>query len=361
MKKILTSLLILLTVISASAQKTDKTKIDFEVEMLPLEIISKEKKFDITIQYDYAAKVEAALAEVQANKDAAAKEKEEYEKKSLGEKMARKALLGETKPSGNFSNQAFIPTLFPEEGIKGSINIPGYTKTTGAKGNINVMFFEMSFSLDATQTKITYYPLKVVLTATNDKGELVFQGDLPGNNTSTTYTATTGLGSTYLSTLKGLETDAKNQAIKNLNAYLKKMYGFNILKDERGFYDVKDKKQTYPEYHEAFEKVKMAFIYCNMPGKQAEMAVKLKEAIVIWETALKEYDKSNKEGRITTDIAAATYLNIAEACIWTKEFDKSIEALAMYKMTGEDYSRAYSNKTDFMKDYSARYNKYTTY
>lgn len=363
MKKIFITSLVLLSVIGVSAQKTDKTKIDFEVEMLPLDIISKEKKFDIIVEYDYAAKTEAALAELEANKQAAAKEKEDYDKQSMSDKMANKLLLGEKKPTGKFSNQTFIPTLFPVEGVKGSINIPGYTKSTGTNGKINVMFFELSFSLDATQTIITYYPLKIVLTVTNDKGEITFQGDVPNNTRSMSSTATSSvaLSNSYLSTLKGLENNAKNEAIKNLNAYLKKNYGFNILKDERGFYDVKDKKQTYPEYHEAFEKVKMAFIYCNMPGKQAEMGAKLKEAITIWETSLKEYDKTNKEGRINSDIAAATYLNIAEASIWVKDFDKSIEALAMYKLTGEDYSRAYKDKTEFLKDYSARYNKYTSY
>jgi hypothetical protein len=363
MKKSLLIIPIVLFIGLASAQKTDKTKIDYEIEMLPLDIISKDKKFDITIDYDYASKVEIALAEVEAKKEAAAKDKEDYEKKSLGEKMAKKVLLGESKPSGNYFNQTFIPTLFPVEGVKGAINIPGYTKTSNSKGNINVMFFELVYSLNAAQTIITYYPLKIVLTVTNDKGEISFQGELPSNNTSMTYTATNtaALGNSYLSTLKGLESEAKNAAVKNLNAYLKTNYGFNKVKDERGFYDVKDKKQTYPEYHEAFEKVKTAFIYCNMPSKQDEMMNKLKEAVVIWETSLKDFDKSNKEGRINSDIAAATYLNIAEACIWTKEFDKAIESLAMYKLTGEDYSRAYKDKTDFLKDYSARYNKYTTY
>ena len=363
MKKTLITLLTFLSVLGVSAQKTDKTKIDYEVEMMPLDIISKEKKFDVFIEYDYAAKTEAANAEVAENKEAAAKEKEEYEKKSLGEKMAKKVLLGESKPTGKFFNQTFIPTLFPVEGVKGAINIPGYNKLTGAKGSIHVMFFEMSYSLDQTQTKITYYPLKMVLTVTNDKGEVSFQGEVPNNSTALSYTAKTSveLGNSYLSTLKGCETDAKNMAVKNLNAYLKTNYGYNMVKDERSFFDVKDKKMTYPEYHEAFEKVKMAFIYCNMPSKQAEMATKLKEAITAWETSLKEYDKANKEGRINSDIAAATYLNIAEASIWVKDFDKSIEALANYKLTGEDYSRAYNDKTAFLKDYSARYNKWTNY
>ena len=363
MKKILITSLAILSMVAVSAQKTDKSKIDFETEMLPLDIISKEKKFDIIVEYDYAAKTEAAIAEVSASKDAAAKEKADYEKKSLGEKMAKKVLLGENKPSGQFFNQTFIPTLFPVDVIKCYINIPGYSKNTGAKGTISVMFFELGYSLDQTQTIITYYPLKIILTVTNDKGEVSFQGEVPNNSKSMTHTATNSnaLGNSYLSTLKGLETNAKNEAVKNLNIYLKANYGFNLLKDERGFYDVKDKKQTYPEYHVAFEKVKMAFIYCNMPSKQAEMTANLKEAITIWETSLKEFDKSNKDGRINSDIAAATYLNIAEANIWIKDFDKSIEALANYKLTGEDYSRAYSDKTAFLKDYSARYNKFIGY
>lgn len=281
MKKIFITSLALLFVMGAFAQKTDKTKIDFEVEMLPLDIISKEKKYEIIVEYDYAAKTEAALAEVEANKQAAAKEKEEYEKQSMADKMAKKLLLGENKPSGKFFNQTFIPTLFPVDGVKGSINIPGYTKTTGTTGKINVMFFELSFSLDATQTIITYYPLKIVLTVTNDKGEVTFQGDVPNNSRSMSHTATSSaaLGNSYLSTLKGLENNAKNEAIKNLNAYLKTNYGFNILKDERGFYDVKDKKQTYPEYHEAFEKVKMAFIYVTCQANKLKWLLNLKKPL----------------------------------------------------------------------------------
>ena len=153
----------------------------------------------------------------------------------------------------------------------------------------------------------------------------------------------------------------KNQAIKNLNAWLSKYYGFNLQKDERSFFDIKDKKQTYPEYHQAMEKVKTAFVYCNMADKQELMATNLKEAIALWETALKDFDKTNKTARINPDIAAATYLNLAEAYIWTKNFDKATECLASYKVLDQDYSRAYSNKVDFLKDYSSRYTKYLNY
>lgn len=364
MKKYIIFILCVLLTKTIDAQKTDKTKVDYEILKLPLNIISKEKKFDVMVEYDYAAKVEAANAEIAANKEAAKKDKEDYEKKSTGQKLAGKVLLGESKPSGTWNNSSFIPTLFPVDGVKGSVQVPGYQKLDGAKGTVSIMFFELSYEIDKTLTKITYYPLKIVLTVTNDKGEVVYQGDLPGNSTALTYTAATGTTLTNantLSALRGCETAAKNEAVKNLNSYLKVNYGFNMVKDERAFFDVKDKKMKYPEYHEAFEKVKTAFLYVNLPDRREEMVKNLKEAIALWEGALKEYDKTNPEARINNDIAAATYLNIAEAYIWLNEFDKSMDALASYKLTGEDYNKTYKDKSEFLKDYSDRYNKFTNY
>ena len=362
MRKIFTILMALTLCLSGFAQKTDKVKVDYELDMLPMELISKDKKFEVIVAYDYQERTEAALDEIAKAKEDAAKEKEEYDKKSAGEKFGRK-MLGEEKPTGRYNDNSFIPTVFPEEGIKGLVNIPGYSKISGSKGSVHVMFFEFSYTLDPTQTKISYYPLKIVVTTTNDKGQVVYQGDLPGYTLPTSYTATNAaaLSKSMLNTLKSLEADAKNQAIKNLNAWLSKNYGFNLQKDERSFFDVKDKKQTYPEYHQAMEKVKTAFVYCNMADKQELMATNLKEAITIWETALKDFDKTNKAARINADIAAATYLNLAEANIWVKNFDKASEYLAAYKVLDQDYSRAYSSKVDFLKDYSSRYNKYQSY
>ena len=48
MKKTLITLL-MFSSLGIFAQKTEKTKIDFEIEMFPLDIISKEKKFDVLI------------------------------------------------------------------------------------------------------------------------------------------------------------------------------------------------------------------------------------------------------------------------------------------------------------------------
>lgn len=344
------------------AQKTDKTKVDFELEMLPKELIAKDKKFNVTVDYEYRSKTQAAKEDIASKKDQAAEDKAAYDKKNFGEKLLATKVMGEAKPTGYYNNNSFIPTLFPEEQIKAQVNIPGYAKVNDAKGTVNVLFAELTYTIDVTKTKLTYYPLSITLSVTNDKGVSVFQGVLPGNTGYTTFTATAiEMQKNEVTYIRNAETSAKNTAINNLNNYLKVNYGYNILKNDRPFFDVKDKKQTYPEYHEALEKVKNAFIYTNVPSKQDVMIAKLKEAIVIWEKDITEMDKTNKDARINIDVAAATYLNLAEASIWVKDFDKAYEYLASHKALDQDYSRAYKEISEFLKDYSTRYNKYTQY
>lgn len=316
MKKIFLLLASLISIVTF-AQKTDKTKIDYELEMPPVELISKEKKTDVIIDYAYRSKVEASGAETAERKEQAAKDKAEYDKKNYGEKLLATKVMGEAKPTGYYNNNSFIPTLFPEETVKAQIVIPGYSKVPGSKGSITVLFSELSYTVDPSKTKINYNPLQVVLTIVNDKGATVYSGSVPNNWITRTTNSVTpyDLEKNMTSTLKGAETSAKNLAVENINTYLKINYGYNVVKNDRSFFDVKDKKQTYPECHEAIEKVKNAFVYINMPAKQDVMIAKLKEAVAIWEKDLQELDKNNKDARINKDVAAALYLNIAETSI----------------------------------------------
>ena len=349
--------------IFTAAQKTDKIKVDYQLEMFPLELISKEKKFDILVDYEYRSKSEGAADYIAEKKEQAAEDKAAYDSKNYGEKLLATKVMGEAKPTGYYNNNSFIPTIFPEESIKGQINIPGYLKTLGSKGSVTILFSELSYTVNPPKTLINYIPLQVTLKIVNDKGVTIFSNGIGGNwRTLTTASVTPAdLEKNMTSTLKGAETNAKNAAIESINTYLKINYGYNVVKNDCPFFDIKDKKQSYPECHEAIEKVKNAFVYVNMPDKQDVMIAKLKEAVAIWEKDLKEIDKTNKEARINNDVAAALYLNIAEASIWTKDFDKAYESLASHKALGEDYDRAYKDISAFLKDYSARYNKYIQY
>ena len=345
------------------AQKTDKTNVDYELEMFPVELISKDKKVAVIVDYAYRSKVGESATETAERKEQAAADKAEYDKKNFGEKLLATKVMGEAKPTGVYNNNSFIPTLFPEETVKAQIVIPGYNKVPEAKGSITILFSELSYTVDPSKTKINYNPLQVVLTIVNDKGATVYSGSVPNNwvTHSTNSVTPNDLEKSMVSTLKGAETSAKNLAVENINTYLKINYGYNVAKKDRTFFDIKDKKQSYPECHEALEKVKNAFVYVNIPAKQDVMIAKLKEAVAVWEKDIAEIDKTNKDARINKDVAAALYLNIAEASIWTKDFDKAYEALASHKALDEDYSRTYKDISEFIKDYSSRYNKYTQY
>lgn len=353
----------ILLAFGATAQKTDKVKIKYELDMYPMETISKDKVVDINVKFDYADKVEAANAEIAAKQEQAAKEKAEYDKKGMGQKFLEKKVLGETKPTGVYNNSDFIPTLFPASDVESLLNIPGFTKKDGAACNITASFAEFSFTVNATRTAVTYVPLKVTLSVVNDKGANVFQGDVPNNSTAITYTPTgsSNLGAGIVQTLKTIEMKAKDAAIANVNAFLKTNYGFNLVKDDSPFFDVKDKKQTYPDYHEAITKLETAFISVNVPERNDKFVASLRECITIWETNLKLLDKNDKAAKINKDIAAATTLNLALAYTWIKEFDKAYDYLAEHKVLDEDYSRAYDDISKFLKDYSTRYNKYSKY
>lgn len=349
--------------LGAYAQKTDKVKVKYEFDMYPLETISKDKYVDVNVSLDYVEKVEAANADIAAKQEKARQDKENYEKKNFGEKLLDKKVLGETKPTGAYVNNDFIPTLFPTSDIEAMINIPGFTKKDGTACIVNATFSEFVYRINTDRTAVTYYPMKVSLSVINDKGVSVYQGDLPNNNASTTFSATgsNNLNGNYLLTMKTIETKAKNEAVANLNNYLKINYGFNLVKDDCPFFDVKDKKHQYPDYHEAIQKLETAFISVNVPERQEKFASTLRECITIWETNYKQLDKNDKNAKINKDVAAATTINLALAYTWLKEFDKAYDYLTEHKALGEDYDRAYNDVSKFLKDYNTRYNKYSKY
>jgi hypothetical protein len=349
--------------IGAFAQKTDKVKIKYEFDMYPLNTISKEKVADIIVTLDYVQKVEAAKADLAAKQEQARLQKEEYDKKKFGQKYLEKNILGEAKPTGVYNSNQFIPTLFNSTELEGMISIPGFTQKDGATCIVNAQFSEFMPTVNPSGITVTYAPLKVKLSITNDKGVSVFQGDLPNNSTNITFTATgnQNLGANYNSTMQTLETNAKNLAVTNLNNYLKTNYGFNVVKDDCPFFDVKDKAFQYADYHEAIQKLEVAFMSVNMPERQEKFTTTLKECVAIWETNMKELNKTDKKAKINKDVAAATTINLALAYTWLKDFSKAYDYLADHKMLDEDYSRAYDDASKLLKDYDARYSKYSKY
>src|SRR5258705_8449133 len=104
----------------ASAQKTDKTSIDYEMTMYPRNLITKETSVNIITESNYKSLVEERRAEVAGIYD-------DERSKSTGQKVME-GLSGKSNKANERADAVIIPTLLGE-GNEGSIKIPGFTES----------------------------------------------------------------------------------------------------------------------------------------------------------------------------------------------------------------------------------------
>jgi hypothetical protein len=318
MKKIV-FILALCTTLGIKAQKTDRVEIDYRLELLPLNVISKERIFQVKVTCDYAHLVE------QWNKE---------------------------------KRDDIIPTLIPAE-TESLIVIPGFTKSSSAKDSISIVFSGLDYKGGSAPGLLAYLPLKAKMRIKNDKGEVVFNDYLPMEQKYIDYSP--GVVDKLAKSYAKMEVLARNKSIELINLFLKTNYGFNEIKESSSFTDVKDKKYTYPEYHEAIEKMKIALSNINEKDKQAEVELNIKSAIAIWEKSLTELNTNDKDARINKNIAAGTYLNIALAYTWLKNFDKADEAILNFDKQDEKFNVSENKFKAFYRNYKPRVESYKNY
>jgi hypothetical protein len=351
MKTTITSLLVVASMATAYAQKTDKNSFKYEIELTPKNLISKTKNVDIEISSNYSDLTESRKAEVE-------KLKAQEASKKLGTKMFEKAISNTVfDPKNPTAESIFVPTLVGEETVI-RIKVPGFTENNSSQGKIKIVFHSLRI-INETTASFDYTPLLADVTIINDKGVTIYSGVIGEIKGAINYTIPTG-EKRQASYMKA-EQKAKDETIEMINKMLKDDFGYLSLKDERVFFDIKDKKFQYPEMHLALEKVKTALTYINIDSKKQEVENLFKDALKIWEDAIKTVDKQSKDAKINKDNAAALYLNIAEANIWLHDFEKSKIAIAEHKLLGEDYSKTLSNEEKFLTDYSTRFNSWTNY
>ena len=347
MKKVILLLTVVALGAEVSAQKPEKVDAAYQMSMYPLTLISKDNVVNIDISSNYQELIDERKAEVQAIKD-------EKASRGTGEKVAR-VLVG-IKEERN-PDHIFIPTLVGEESVV-AIKVPGYTESNDAKGMVKLVFSPMEISGE-TNASFLYKPLKASVIITNDKGNKCFEGVLGETNTSITYTKTAY--EKRQEAYRKAEDKAKTESFKIINSYLAQNYGYTPVSSSRRFYDIKDKVHQYPEYHNAMEKVKTAFAYFSVPSQKELKENSLREAIGIWEEALKGLDKNDKKARINSEVGAVTYLNIAEAYIWLHEFDKAREALVKCSLLSKSYAKTANNVRGFLEGYVKRHETYMSY
>jgi hypothetical protein len=308
--------ILFLSASSLCAQKTVKTTIEFAKEMLPLEVLSKTKKVNVIVTCDYAAAME--------------RWKKENRRETLN-------------------------LVFGED-TEAEIIVPGYEKDKTARDTVRITFSQLTYAAGTTAGTHGYEPLKSLVKVNNDKG-VVIHNAVVTDTKKTDYAP--GVIDNFQKTINKMDVLAKNKAVVQINQFLKAHYGYNTINYELPFFDVKDKKQSYPEYHTAMEKTKAAFASINTNFEAFSSSIK--EAISIWESSLKEFDETKPEARINKDVAAGTYLNLATAYTWLNEFDKAQRAFSEYKHLDEKYPMAEARLKTLMEDNQKRYENNANY
>ena len=339
-----------LTMFSATyAQSIDKNEVTFNYIQLPLTPIdNKVRSYDVIVMQNAEAK-NAEIKVAYEQKKADADKKYEMDLKAQEDlRNSQKSKLGSLLVAANQMDsknkivKGFVPEplylkVFPSELVSGKINIEGFTKSSSNAAIITLTLvgFEASepkIKSSGTAPNITYsYSIeyKNPVTVKVECQGKVYLDELITNSTKAfEYTPS--------STFK-TETDAKNHwatnsikeemqntsmssSISEANIFLNNKFGFVKKEREALLFLVKSKKVDYTDYNAAFTLLNEGFLMLGEDLLIEEGKKKIKDALVKFETILKESNITDKKARINEDVTIAIYLNLLEANLWLNDF-----------------------------------------
>jgi tetratricopeptide (TPR) repeat protein len=121
--------------------------------------------------------------------------------------------------------------------------------------------------------------------------------------------------------LESLENKIVEANMKEVSKILNDRYGYVKTNRESTIYRIEPKKFDYDDFQQAYENAVAA--YGVLISNNAAATQKLDAACELWEKALTEYVAGDKKARINEDIAIVTRFNLAEAYLFTNNFDKA--------------------------------------
>jgi hypothetical protein len=387
----------LFVVATGFAQKIKDQKVSFDYIQLPAKPIDKSIKTHNSeaflayeeginaekkrVDNDYQRKLadhpaEVAAAEGRYNEDMVRYETElaAYNAKSTGNKLLEKALLNENnkpvKPAA-FSTPAEPPkeVLNLQKVFSGKMLASTYLKldgfTKGTDGNALKItatlygFEHLGSELQSKSTSSTNAKTKRVTTTKTywyrvqykhpisikietPAGEVIIDETFEQfNEYSTANSPSKKNAAPFFNEatfVKGLQSGIVQKNMKVINDYINANYGFQKVKRNTEIFRIEQKRKkkfSYDDYEKAFQLALAG--YNSLKSGNDVASSKLKEAISIWEAALTESDMDNKKARVNSDITIATMFNLAEAFLFSDQYDKVEETLN--KMIGLDPSR----------------------
>ncbi len=351
------------------AQRVESEKITYTYTKLPTNPVQpKPTTYNATVTAAYEAENQKLMAQYEAdkaqaeadyqrdmadypNKVKAADEKFEREmkawnEKSTASKIIEKQVLNENnKPVKDYVAQPYRRTismpvmktsydynslastyLFIDGLQKGTANALNYTVTLqGFEATPARIVTEVKDEVTrkdgvSTTNKVTYYHIEFTyrhpmsFRVTNAINQEIYAAAPAEFTEFKLYKGTASKTQPSMdvsAVVKSMEDKCLQDNLKTINHLVNDRIGYERTEETFELYFVKSKNESHNDLLDAFNAANLGF---KMLGtNEAQGAMKLNEAIAIWNKALEESDIENKKARIDKDATIAIYFNLMEA------------------------------------------------
>lgn len=305
---------------------------------------------------EYQAEMAGYPAKVKAAEDKYTSEMEEWNKKSLAEKVIDKQILNENNkpvkqiPSQPYKRSVSLPVLKtsydypalastylildgyqnnPENAVRIDVTLYGfdYTKPrqlTEQKSVASVV------NGKSTTRQVTYYHIEFTYRHTMsvrvtppDGKELFFLTPQELNNYQT-YKSSNSDKSIAINEEQLIKTHEEKILQENLhfiNDLVNDKIGFKRELRKTSLSYVKSKDETYTDLLIAFNDASAGLRTLNDDSDVAK--TKLQNAVKTWESAIQEADLDNKKARINKNVTIAIYFNLLEAYFVLRDYESA--------------------------------------
>ncbi len=397
MKKTTTFLVLSLVLLSSSvfAQKVRSEVVEYQYVRLPLNPIDKSIKnyqasIFATYEEDNSQKKAAYEADkkkaedefqkdkadhpgkVKAAEDKYKVEMDEYKKKSVGEKIIEKKVLGEdNKPVKQIPSEPYLRHV-PMPVLKTSYNYPAVSSTYLNIGGLEnktgneVKYLVTIYGYDYTQPMqmttqknitsvvngqsttrpVTYYYLEfsyrhtMSFTVTLPDGKMLMNETPQELNNYTVYKTQETEAYQSVNTdmlIKSTEEKIFQQNLTFINNLVNERIGFQPVKRNTKIFYIKEKGETYQDllaaYNDATSGMKL------LSSNPSEGKAKIENAVKLWDAALVESKPEDKKARIDRDVTIMICFDLLESFFALRLPEKAegiINRLNILKLNYED-------------------------
>ena len=394
-------LLFLFTSVSVLGQNIQDRTVTFRYTQLPVLVLDKGKQFNMEVQMNYMQRNEDStkayeqakslyMVQVEAYMDVWEQQKAQVDKQYLvtmveWEKQVAAGNTTATRPvkppypSLSLPDRPKPPFLLQEinaAGVVAGAKIEGLTMNTSAPTKILLVFDGFEKGMIKQNTKGTgatakheflihyRHPVTVKIEMPG-KGVVVNQR-IPDTESfrvwkTKEFASKSEFDLWWYDNEKTIWEERQQQVVFEnmdlINNWLSNQYGFPVKTRRVDIYSVKSNKDhDYSDYQTAQTIMESALLMISYPDQKAQANAKLREAIAIWENALKESNITDRKARIDKTVTPATYINVAEAYLWLSDFSAAeIAANKAINVGVNKYERDGRALLEFIRDQKMRF------